>query len=57
MKLKVLNECLKNMETKEKIIIKRVPSLTPKGRASNFILPQINKGQKTFIKKVGDTYD
>ena len=57
MKTKVLNECLKNLENKRKIIINRIPSSTPTGRVSKFILPQAQKGQKTFIKTIGDKND
>lgn len=57
MNTKVLNECLKNLENKGKIIINRTPPLTPTGRVSKFILPQVQKAQRTFIKMSGDEND
>lgn len=57
MKTKVLNERLKNLENKREIIINRIPPSTPTGRVSKFILPQAQKGQRTFIKIKGDKND
>lgn len=52
MKTKILNDVLKELESSNLIIVKRVPSLTPTGKKAKFILPQ--KNQQTNIKLAGE---